>query len=45
MVLNSFDVSCAEAVDRIKIVFASSTDFYGRITIYEMDVLGKPLPA
>eukprot|EP01089_Gocevia_fonbrunei_P012416 TRINITY_DN2936_c0_g1_i2.p1 TRINITY_DN2936_c0_g1~~TRINITY_DN2936_c0_g1_i2.p1 ORF type:complete len:142 (+),score=19.83 TRINITY_DN2936_c0_g1_i2:34-459(+) len=29
------------AVKRLKIVFESSTDFYGRITIYQLDVIGK----
>lgn len=28
---------------RIRIVFHESTDFYGRITIYKIDVLGTPV--
>ncbi|KAF9581729.1 Nuclear receptor 2C2-associated protein [Lunasporangiospora selenospora] len=26
---------------RVKIIFESSTDFFGRITIYKLDILGK----
>ncbi|KAF9951771.1 Nuclear receptor 2C2-associated protein [Mortierella alpina] len=30
-----------QATSRIKIVFESSTDFFGRITVYKLDILGQ----
>lgn len=27
-------------IQRLKIIFEESTDFYGRITIYKLDILG-----
>ncbi|XP_065176422.1 nuclear receptor 2C2-associated protein-like [Sycon ciliatum] len=35
-----FEITCAEPVDRLRLVFSSSTDFFGRITIYHLGVLG-----
>lgn len=38
----AFDVPDGDQaqVDRVALVFATSTDFFGRITIYSLDVLG-----
>ncbi|KAI9319457.1 galactose-binding domain-like protein [Dichotomocladium elegans] len=36
----SFD-NTNSRIQRLKIVFEESTDFYGRITIYKMDLLGE----
>ncbi|KAG0327297.1 Nuclear receptor 2C2-associated protein [Dissophora globulifera] len=33
---------CGET-SRIKIVFESSTDFFGRITVYKLDILGRDI--
>ncbi|KAF9279181.1 Nuclear receptor 2C2-associated protein [Mortierella alpina] len=30
-----------QTTSRIKIVFESSTDFFGRITVYKLDILGQ----
>ncbi|KAF9984240.1 Nuclear receptor 2C2-associated protein [Mortierella antarctica] len=39
----SFPVTEADrqTTSRIKIVFESSTDFFGRITVYKLDILGQ----
>lgn len=37
-----FQVMPNEPVQRLKIIFEESTDFYGRITMYKLDILGKP---
>lgn len=39
----SFPVAEADrqTTSRIKIVFESSTDFFGRITVYKLDILGQ----
>ncbi|KAF9208352.1 Nuclear receptor 2C2-associated protein [Haplosporangium sp. Z 27] len=31
----------SQATSRIKIIFESSTDFFGRITVYKLDILGR----
>jgi len=31
----------AKGVRQLKILFGASTDFYGRVTIYQLDVLGE----
>ncbi|ORY97506.1 galactose-binding domain-like protein [Syncephalastrum racemosum] len=36
----SFPIPSSVPLQRLKIIFEESTDFYGRITIYKMDVLG-----
>jgi hypothetical protein len=38
--MQSFAVVCDQPIQRLKLVFEESTDFYGRITIYKFDVLG-----
>ncbi|KAJ1980127.1 hypothetical protein H4R33_005560 [Dimargaris cristalligena] len=30
----------APVVERLKIIFPESTDFFGRITIYRLDIIG-----
>ncbi|KAG0079599.1 Nuclear receptor 2C2-associated protein [Linnemannia elongata] len=30
-----------QTTSRVKIVFESSTDFFGRITVYKLDILGQ----
>jgi hypothetical protein len=35
----------AKRVRQLKLLFDKSTDFYGRVTIYQLDVLGQPSPA
>ena len=37
----TFDLDCEDKVTQVKIVFLDSTDFFGRITIYNLDVLGE----
>ena len=37
----NFELECADPVADLKIVFLDSTDFYGRITIYRLDLLGR----
>jgi len=39
--LQKFSVPCDQAVKRLKITFESSTDFFGRIIVYRLDVLGR----
>ncbi|KAI8359804.1 galactose-binding domain-like protein [Blakeslea trispora] len=39
--IQTFTFPVTEPLKRVKIVFEESTDFYGRITIYKLDVLGK----
>ncbi|KAI8087833.1 galactose-binding domain-like protein, partial [Gilbertella persicaria] len=37
----TFDLpTTTEPLKRVKIIFEESTDFYGRITVYKLDVLG-----
>ena len=39
-----FDVALpasVRSVQIIRLVFEASTDFYGRVTVYELDVLGE----
>ncbi|KAF7732831.1 Nuclear receptor 2C2-associated protein [Apophysomyces ossiformis] len=36
----TFDLKPNEPVQRLKIIFQESTDFYGRITLYKLDILG-----
>ncbi|KAL0092493.1 galactose-binding domain-like protein [Phycomyces blakesleeanus] len=35
-----FDIQHKEPIQRLKIIFEESTDFYGRITVYKLDVIG-----
>ncbi|KAG0360381.1 Nuclear receptor 2C2-associated protein [Podila minutissima] len=41
--LQSFPIAEADRhiTSRIKIIFESSTDFFGRITVYKLDILGQ----
>ncbi|XP_076009340.1 nuclear receptor 2C2-associated protein isoform X2 [Genypterus blacodes] len=39
--LQRFPIQEAPAVDKVKIVFENSADFFGRIIIYSLDVLGE----
>ncbi|XP_013389358.1 nuclear receptor 2C2-associated protein [Lingula anatina] len=39
--LQVFTLTPAPPVSKLRIVFTSSTDFYGRITIYKLDVIGR----
>ncbi|XP_069006239.1 nuclear receptor 2C2-associated protein [Embiotoca jacksoni] len=39
--LQSFPIQEAPAVDRVKIMFENSADFFGRIIVYSLDVLGE----
>ncbi|KAI7895256.1 galactose-binding domain-like protein [Mucor mucedo] len=39
----TFDFPATEGLKRVKIIFEESTDFYGRITVYKLDILGKVL--
>ena len=38
-----FQLSESCSVKKVKLVFSTSTDFFGRITIYKMDVIGEKL--
>lgn len=37
----TFNFDITEPLKRVKIIFEESTDFYGRITVYKFDILGK----
>ncbi|KAI8580043.1 hypothetical protein K450DRAFT_271392 [Umbelopsis ramanniana AG] len=37
----SFNVQCPKSVQRLKLIFEESTDFFGRITMYKLDILGR----
>ncbi|KAF9098006.1 Nuclear receptor 2C2-associated protein [Mortierella sp. GBA35] len=41
--INPFPVaeSDRQTTSRVKIIFESSTDFFGRITVYKLDILGQ----
>ncbi|XP_051930860.1 nuclear receptor 2C2-associated protein [Hippocampus zosterae] len=39
--LQCFPIQEAAAVDRVKITFEKSTDFFGRIIVYTLDILGE----
>ncbi|KAG2235549.1 hypothetical protein INT48_003112 [Thamnidium elegans] len=39
----TFNFTATEGLKRVKIIFEEGTDFYGRITIYKLDILGKKL--
>jgi len=45
-ILQTFVVEPANrlAVDKVALVFTTSTDFFGRITIYTLDILGHEAP-
>lgn len=36
----TFNFEATPALKRVKIIFEESTDFYGRITVYKLDVIG-----
>ncbi|XP_034036185.1 nuclear receptor 2C2-associated protein [Thalassophryne amazonica] len=38
--VQSFPIEEGPAVDKVKIVFENSADFFGRIIVYSLDVLG-----
>ena len=38
--LQSFDVDTQDVCRYLKVSFATSTDFYGRVTLYKMEVFG-----
>ncbi|XP_033108788.1 nuclear receptor 2C2-associated protein-like [Anneissia japonica] len=38
--LQIFPVKDCEAIKRLKITFKESTDFFGRVTVYKLDILG-----
>ncbi|KAM3876127.1 nuclear receptor 2C2-associated protein [Diretmus argenteus] len=40
-ILHFFPIQEAPAVDKVKIVFENSADFFGRIIVYSLDVLGE----
>ena len=39
--LQSFPLSVADAITALKIVFDETTDFYGRVIVYQLQVWGK----
>nr|XP_040040465.1 nuclear receptor 2C2-associated protein [Gasterosteus aculeatus aculeatus] len=39
--LQSFPIKEAPAVDKVKIKFENSGDFFGRVIVYSLDVLGE----
>ena len=39
--LQEFVVPCEAPVTQLKLVFNGSTDFYGRVTVYKLEVLGS----
>ncbi|KAI8071437.1 galactose-binding domain-like protein [Gongronella butleri] len=40
----SFPVAIASPIQRLKLIFEESTDFYGRITLYKLDIRGSQQP-
>jgi hypothetical protein len=38
--LQEFAIPCETPVTQLKLVFNGSTDFYGRVTVYKLEVLG-----
>lgn len=41
--IQSFPLSVAEAITGLKIVFDETTDFYGRVIVYQLQAWGKEL--
>lgn len=41
--IQTFNFTPTKGLKRVKIIFEESTDFYGRITVYKLDVIGKSL--
>ncbi|XP_006814006.1 nuclear receptor 2C2-associated protein-like [Saccoglossus kowalevskii] len=41
--LQSFHLPTDQLFTKVKIIFNSSTDFYGRITIYKLDLIGTQI--
>lgn len=39
--MQTFQFTPSQPVQRLKVVFEESTDFYGRITVYKFQVLGS----
>lgn len=39
--LQEFPVPCESPITQLKLVFNGSTDFYGRVTIYKLEVMGR----
>lgn len=39
--LQTFPVACPDPITQLKIVFNSTTDFYGRVTVYTLEVAGS----
>ncbi|XP_053740738.1 nuclear receptor 2C2-associated protein [Synchiropus splendidus] len=39
--LQSFPIQEAPSVDKVKIMFENSADFFGRIIVYSLDLLGE----
>uniref|UniRef100_A0A8C4Q994 Nuclear receptor 2C2-associated protein n=1 Tax=Eptatretus burgeri TaxID=7764 RepID=A0A8C4Q994_EPTBU len=38
---HSFPVPGSPVLERLRVVFSSSTDFFGRVVVYQFDVLGE----
>ncbi|XP_066273851.1 nuclear receptor 2C2-associated protein-like isoform X2 [Branchiostoma lanceolatum] len=38
-----FTIKEAPSVKRLRIVFPSSTDFFGRVTVYKLDIIGTSI--
>ncbi|XP_019615318.1 PREDICTED: nuclear receptor 2C2-associated protein-like isoform X1 [Branchiostoma belcheri] len=41
--LQRFTVKEAPSVKRLRIVFPSSTDFFGRVTVYKLEIMGTSI--
>lgn len=39
--LQEFPVPCESPITQLKLVFNGSTDFYGRVTVYKLEVMGR----
>mmetsp|Transcript_33715 Transcript_33715/g.88631 ORF Transcript_33715/g.88631 Transcript_33715/m.88631 type:complete len:105 (+) Transcript_33715:87-401(+) len=39
--LQEFAIECTTPITQLKLAFNSSTDFYGRVTVYSLEVLGR----
>ncbi|XP_043223814.1 nuclear receptor 2C2-associated protein-like [Amphibalanus amphitrite] len=42
--LQTFPVDCPEPVTHVKVVFNTSTDFFGRVVVYKFDLLADEPP-
>ncbi|KAG8806981.1 hypothetical protein FRC19_006936 [Serendipita sp. 401] len=42
--VNEDETLASDSVDHIKLIFEQSSDFFGRVTVYDLDVQGETVP-